>query len=74
MKRKDVCLSEAETCLVLKRTLMFKAADFRVTYYLDLKEHKPALGQLVPIRFFSLPMVANTLGSLNSTVKYLPQA
>lgn len=58
----SVCLSEAETCLVLKRTLMCKAADFRITYYLDLKEHEPALGHFVPIRLFSRPVVANTLG------------
>lgn len=47
MRRKDVCMSEAETCLVLKMTLMCKAVDFRITYYLDLKEHKPALGRFV---------------------------
>lgn len=41
--------------------LVCKAADFRVTCYLDLKEHEPALGHFVPNRLFSPPVVANTL-------------
>lgn len=61
-RRKDVCLSEAETCLVLKRILVCKTVDFRITCYLDLKEHEPALGHFVPNGLFSRPVVANTLG------------